>query len=158
MVNRRLMDAGKKFISQSDMAITQFLFMGFHLLMPERFGITGSPEQFEAFNHLWRVIGFMLGIDDKANCCGETLSETKSRLQAIKEDFLLPALREPNAEFENYVKICLLGISYDEPTLHYGKFSSQTCSCFSCLFFSQRFHDVHHQKNCGSAGVFLFRV
>lgn len=108
-------------ISQKDMAITQFLFMGFQVLMPLEFGVVGSEEQLEAFSHLWRVIGFMLGTDDRFNCCGETLAETRKRLRAIRDEMLLPAMQSPFREYENYIRIAFDGMWHFDPSLHYGK-------------------------------------
>lgn len=102
------------------MAITQFTFMGFHLLMPNEFGIVGTREQFEAFNHLWRVLGYMMGIEDKYNCCGETLEETRSRLQSIKEDMLRPTMTNLISDFDGYTKIAVEGMWHSDPTLHHG--------------------------------------
>ena len=83
VVNRRATKSGVGIISQKDMAITQFTFMGFHLLMPEEFGIVGTGQQLEDFNHLWRVIGYMLGTEDKYNCCGETYEDTLGKSQSF---------------------------------------------------------------------------
>ena len=52
-VNKRAIKAGVGIVSQKDMAITLFSFMGFHVLMPDKFGVVGTREQFEAFSHLW---------------------------------------------------------------------------------------------------------
>lgn len=108
-------------ISQKDMAITQFLFVGFQVLMPLEFGVVGSEEQLEAFSHLWRVIGFMLGTDDRFNCCGKTLAETRKRLRAIRDEMLLPAMQSPFREYENYIRIAFDGMWHFDPSLHYGK-------------------------------------
>lgn len=52
-------------IHHHDMAITQFGFMGYVLLMPEKFGLTNEPNERKGFNHFWRVTGHVLGISDK---------------------------------------------------------------------------------------------
>lgn len=103
------------------MAITLFNFMGFHILMPDKFGIVGTREQFEAFNHFWRVIGYLLGMEDRFSCCGETLDETLMRLRVIREDMLLPALMIPSPDFEHYTRTAIAGMWYNEPILHHGK-------------------------------------
>lgn len=121
VVNKRSTRAGVGIISQKDMAITQFLFMGFQLLMPEKFGIVGTQSDFEAFNHLWRVIGNMLGTEDRFNCCGKTLEETRSRLQAIKEDMLLPAIKMATPEIELNNRTAFEGYWHSDPTMHYGE-------------------------------------
>lgn len=117
-MNRRAVKGGEGIISQKDMALTQFTFMGFHLLNPDLFGIVGSPEQFEAFNHLWRVIGFLLGTKDKFNVCGETLEETQSRLEAMREDIFAPALQFSSPEYDDYTRIAIKGMWHTDPTLH----------------------------------------
>lgn len=126
VVNRRALKAGVGFISQKDMAITQFTFMGFNLLCPEQFGIVGTREQFEAFNHLHRLIGYMLGTEDKYNCCGETLDETLGRLEAIREDMLLPGMLAPFDEYEGYMRMTAEGLWHSDPQIHYGKLNSSS--------------------------------
>ncbi|CRK89889.1 CLUMA_CG003621, isoform A [Clunio marinus] len=115
VINRRSLNSGSGIISQKDMSITLYLFMGFHLLMPERFGIVGSREQFEAFNHFWRLIGYMLGIKDEFNCCEESLEGTRNRLEAIREDLLLPSLQFPSTGYESYTKTAIEGMWYFNP-------------------------------------------
>lgn len=52
-------------ISQLDMVLTQFGFMGFGLLAPEKLGLSGSLEEQEGFIHFWRTVGHLLGIEDR---------------------------------------------------------------------------------------------
>lgn len=59
------LNAGCGPISQRDMAITQFGFMGFPLLARKKLGLHGSDEDLEGFIHFWRVIGHLLGISDQ---------------------------------------------------------------------------------------------
>lgn len=47
------------------MAITQFGFMGFIVLRHEYLGVQVTDRNIEAFIHFWRVIGFMMGIQDR---------------------------------------------------------------------------------------------
>jgi hypothetical protein len=115
VVNKRAIKSEEGFISQKDMAITLFTFMGFHILMPDKFGIVGTREQFEAFNHFWRVIGYMLGTDDKFNCCGETLDDTLGMLDAMREDILMPGLQFPCNHYESYTRIAVDGMWHFDP-------------------------------------------
>lgn len=119
-INKRSTKEGIGIISQKDMAVTQFLFMGFQILLPNDFGVVGSYEQFEAFNHLWRLIGYLLGTEDRFNCCGETLEETRSRLQSILEDMLSPALKDPFPAYTSFSRTTFDGLWHFDPTLHYG--------------------------------------
>ncbi len=121
VVNKRSTKAGIGIISQKDMAITQFLFMGFILWMPKKFGIVGSYEQLDAFNHFWRLIGYLLGTEDRFNACGETVEETQSRLQSIVTDMLLPAWTDPLPEsLLHYARTTYDGVWTSNPTTHYG--------------------------------------
>lgn len=52
-------------ISQKDMALTQFAFMGFFVLKPKELGLQYEEKDLDAFCHFWRVLGYMLGIKDE---------------------------------------------------------------------------------------------
>jgi hypothetical protein len=54
-------------MSQLDMLLTQFGFMGFTLLSPEAIGAApATSEDIEGFLHFWRTIGHFLGIEDRS--------------------------------------------------------------------------------------------
>lgn len=114
-INRRAIRAGEGIISQKDMSLTLFAFVGFHILMPDKFGIVGTREQFEDFNHFWRVIGYMLGTHDKFNCCGETLEDTQGRLEAIRQDMILPGFLSAGSEYDNYMRSAIDGMWHFNP-------------------------------------------
>lgn len=58
--------AGLGRISQKDMALTQFGFMGYAIVKGPEIGIhNASREELEGLVHLWRVLGYVLGIDDR---------------------------------------------------------------------------------------------
>lgn len=119
VVNRRVVKAGVGIVSQKDMSITLFLFMGFHILMPDKFGIVGTREQFEAFNHFWLVIGYMLGTQDKFNCCGETLDDTLGRLEAMRVDMILPELISHTPDFDSFTRTAVEGMWHFDPLDNY---------------------------------------
>lgn len=106
------------FITQKDMAITQFLYIGFQA-SGSYYGTVGSAEDFENYNHYARMIGYMLGIKDEFNCCGATYAETLGRIEAIKEDFLKPNIENPVSEYLDYAKIAVKGMWHMDPTLHF---------------------------------------
>lgn len=57
---------GLKRISQMDMVLTQFGFMGYQLIHGESFGIhEASQEDWEGFLHLWRVIAHQMGVEER---------------------------------------------------------------------------------------------
>lgn len=47
------------------MALAQFGFMGFTLLGGDYLGVNNNFEELEGLIHFWRVIGSMLGMEDK---------------------------------------------------------------------------------------------
>lgn len=117
-VNRRAEKNGVGIISQKDMAITQFAFVGIQLLSPEKLGIKASRQQLEDFSHFWRVLGYMQGIEDRFNLCGETLNDTLGRLEALREDLLLPNFINLKPHIENYLRIAIDGMKGFEPWLY----------------------------------------
>lgn len=52
-------------ITQQDMALTQFGFMGFALIHAEYLGVQGSEAEIEGFLHFWRTVGHFMGIKDR---------------------------------------------------------------------------------------------
>ena len=53
-------------IYQKDMAITQFGFIGYVFVCPEKIGLAyATEEQRIGFNHFWQVTGHLLGISDR---------------------------------------------------------------------------------------------
>lgn len=64
--SKRHCNSGNGRISQMDMAITQFGFMGFVLCRPKLIGIHEmTNEELEDFIHVWRVIGHIMGIEER---------------------------------------------------------------------------------------------
>ncbi|KDR07972.1 hypothetical protein L798_02399, partial [Zootermopsis nevadensis] len=124
--SRKARKAGLGPISQLDMVLTQFGFMGFGLLVPEKLGISGSPEEQEGFVHFWRTVGHLLGIEDRFNICKGDVLETKQLCQTILEQVFVPALRKPPKGFE-HMSLCLLKAMWSMvPFLDYDAFMSFT--------------------------------
>lgn len=96
-------------ITQKDMAITQFSFIGFLILGLERIHLN-DIEFFESFTHVWRVLGYLLGIKDEYNVCGENWSETRLRLDIVMRKVFEPALRNTNEVFDIMCNILFEGL------------------------------------------------
>lgn len=47
------------------MALAQFGFIGFTMVSGDYLGVKTTDEEMEGVVHLWRVIGSMLGMEDK---------------------------------------------------------------------------------------------
>ncbi|XP_063222502.1 uncharacterized protein LOC134531005 isoform X2 [Bacillus rossius redtenbacheri] len=97
---RRAAAASLGHISQLDMALTQFGFMGFSALQPARLGLVGSEHHVAGFLHFWRTIGYVMGIDDRFNICRESVLETRMLCRMLSERVLGPALASPPPQFD----------------------------------------------------------
>ena len=52
-------------ISQKDMAITQYGFIGFSILSQKHTGVQANTEEISDYCHFWRVLGHIIGIKDE---------------------------------------------------------------------------------------------
>lgn len=51
--------------SQTDMVVTQWAFFGLVLTQGPQFGMKLTKEEEEGFVHFWKMVGFLLGIEDR---------------------------------------------------------------------------------------------
>lgn len=115
--SKRSKNASVGGIYQKDMALTQFAFVGYVLIAPKSIGLHNKPEEEEAFIHLWRVVGYMLGIPDKLNLCRKTAVETRELCQKISRDILANYLNEAPSEFYHTVSTIVRVLWYIDVTL-----------------------------------------
>ncbi|XP_060806644.1 uncharacterized protein LOC106135229 [Amyelois transitella] len=105
-------------LSQRDIALTQFGFIGFSVLKPEKFGINQlKPGEWEAYNHVWRTIGYMIGLEDRYNICRKTFAETREVCQILLDRVFTPALENAPEYFEHSARVMLDGMWHVNPTL-----------------------------------------
>lgn len=97
-------------VSQKDMAITQYGFMGFSVASKNFVGFVGNQQDMEDYCHFFRVLGSVLGIKDEYNICCESHEETLERLEVIKTEFLRPNLETPPEEFGAMSKYIVNGL------------------------------------------------
>ncbi|XP_058447949.1 uncharacterized protein LOC131428215 [Malaya genurostris] len=100
----------KMLISQKDMAITQFGFIGYVMIGPRKLGIQYDEKELEGFVHLWRTIGHMLGIQERFNLCTDSASKTLRRMEALNEQIVRPALQVSSADFEQMTRALVDGL------------------------------------------------
>lgn len=75
---------GLVYVSQWDMAVTQWAFVGPMVLFPTRVGLHGcSSEEYEALIHFWRTIGYLLGIEDQYNLCDGTYEQAMAACKIV---------------------------------------------------------------------------
>ncbi|XP_063232991.1 uncharacterized protein LOC134536872 [Bacillus rossius redtenbacheri] len=114
------------FVNQADMAFTQFGFVGLMLVYPARFGAAGaSDEALDGFAHLWRTIGYLLGVEDRYNFCAGSLAEVRRRSEDLLRLCVRPNLRDVTADWEHMSRCMVEGISYYVPGL-----SFETSLCY----------------------------
>lgn len=109
-------------VSQKDMAVTQFGFVGFVVLGYQKLGIRYDREGMEGFVHLWRTIGYMLGIQDRFNICTEDMVTSERRMTLVLEQILRPALQSTNAEFVQMTNAMIDGLWCINTFLEYEAF------------------------------------
>lgn len=109
---------GNGTVSQRDLALTQFGFVGFSMLKPDKFGIRQlQPGDWDAYNYVWRVIGYMIGIEDRYNICRETFEETREVCQLLQERVYTPCLENVPEHFEHMARVMLDGMWSVNPTV-----------------------------------------
>lgn len=85
-------------LNQYDMSVTQFAFAGLALAYPEKCGlVAASEEELELINYYWRILGYMMGLDDRFNSCQfDNYSDIRSYNRLIlKQEFVERFDREP---------------------------------------------------------------
>lgn len=110
-INKRAQMLGNEnYVTQLGMACTLFLNIGPQVSSFYTIVSSATAEELENYNHHVRAIGYMLGIKDEFNLCGETFQETLGRIAAIKEDFIKPNVMNPTPEYMDYVRNAVDGM------------------------------------------------
>lgn len=120
------------FISQRDMALTQFGFMGFIALTPHKLGVQITKDDLEAFVHFWRVLGHMIGIQDKYNLCTDSYKTTQLRLNLILNDIYRPYLEKTDENFMIMAQSLIEGLWCFNPLLDTDAFVYFTKCISNC--------------------------
>ncbi|XP_013167360.1 PREDICTED: uncharacterized protein LOC106117543 [Papilio xuthus] len=119
LMSKAAMLKGQGIICQRDLALTLFGFIGFTFLKPEKFGVeTLQKDDWDAYNQFWRVIGYMIGIEDRYNICRNSVEETRQVCQLILQRVYTPYLTYPPEYFEYMAHIMLEGVSSANPTVN----------------------------------------
>ncbi|XP_045119469.1 uncharacterized protein LOC123509309 [Portunus trituberculatus] len=106
------------FISQLDMALTQYSFMGLILAHPGQLGAAAATEEeFKGLVHFWRGLGWLLGIKDQFNFCSGSVEETRELCLEVERHIFLPRLSEANWDYEHMVDCLISGIGQFLPML-----------------------------------------
>lgn len=80
-------------VSQYDMVVTQWAFIGLIVMYPEKCGLHNSTEkEISAIIYAWRVIGYLIGIEDEFNLCSGNLKDTRQMCDIIFNEVYRPVL------------------------------------------------------------------
>ncbi|XP_046748835.1 uncharacterized protein LOC124412762 [Diprion similis] len=104
--------------NQTDMAITQWGFVGLIVSYPEAFGVHyATDEDLEAYCHLWRSISYQLGMEDDFNFCRGTLKDIRKRSNDFIEAWVKPHLREVTPEWEHMLRCIFSSLNLFMPNI-----------------------------------------
>ncbi|XP_052739227.1 uncharacterized protein LOC112055256 isoform X2 [Bicyclus anynana] len=110
---------GQGIVSQRDLALTQFGFVGFTILKPEKFGLHEIEESdWEAYNHFWSIVGSAIGLEDRYNICRKNIQETREVCQILLHRVWTPCLENVPEYFEHMARVLLDGLWCVNPTIH----------------------------------------
>lgn len=109
-------------ITQKDMVLTQFGFMGLITLKSKLLGISTNDEFLQSTVHFWRVIGFLMGIEDQYNICTDSWETTKPRLEIVLHEIYKPFLTTNDSEFLALTDALIDGLWSFNPFLTSGAF------------------------------------
>ncbi|XP_054712468.1 uncharacterized protein LOC129222067 [Uloborus diversus] len=77
---------GVVYVSQWDMAVTQWAFVGPMVMFRSKVGLHGcTDEEYDSLIHFWRVIGYLLGIEDRYNLCDGTYDQVLTACKSLLE-------------------------------------------------------------------------
>lgn len=108
------------YISQWDMLITQYSFLGMIVAHPCRMGAWwASEEELAGLVHFWRGIGWLLGIKDKYNFCSGTVKETQTLCTEIEQLVIKPRIADANWSYEHMSSSLIEGMNHMVPALSY---------------------------------------
>jgi hypothetical protein len=80
-------------VSQYDMALTQWAFIGILILYPKECGLhPATKQELGQLIYFWRVMGYLNGIEDQFNLCHGYYDETFTLFQIVWEKIYKPAI------------------------------------------------------------------
>ena len=120
-----------RFLSQTDMALTQWFFVGLVVLHPEKFGLAHlTDHDLECFLHFWRSVGHRLGVSERHNLCAGSLTQVRALCLQLERRVLVPQLRRPDR--------CWLGLTH----ALYDGLGTVLRQCDHDVFLYYVLHDV----------------
>ncbi|XP_057660167.1 uncharacterized protein LOC130896236 [Diorhabda carinulata] len=107
-------------ITQMDMALTQFGFMGFQVARPNLIGIhNATDEEFKAFIHFWKVVGYLMGIEDRFNICRDSVKESREICNILINQIFHPQIVKKDEKFLKMARHLIRGMWSMHPILSF---------------------------------------
>jgi len=101
---RKIGENDNIWVSQFDMALTQWAFIGILILYPKQCGLHPTTKQeVEELIYFWRVMGYLNGIEDRFNTCSGNYEETYTCFKIIWDEIYKPiVIRNPRPSPTGY--------------------------------------------------------
>lgn len=94
--------------NQQIQALTQFAFVAYPVAFADRIALNATDAELWAFNHLWAVIGYAMGIDDQYNIALQPdLATAQAFYNKIFETFSLPGYFFMNRDFKMLAELTM---------------------------------------------------
>lgn len=104
------------FITQTEVSLTVFGFLGYALIRPHLLGIKyDNDDDREAFVHFWAVVAAMLGVHDRFNICLPKLAVVEMICMICQRYFFIPLLQVETPLFKTMVQAVVDGLSEFTP-------------------------------------------
>lgn len=107
-------------ITQTELALTTFGFMGFALVRPQFLGVRcDNQADREGFVHFWAVIGHMLGVHDEYNMCLFDIETVENICQIMIRYIFIPIIQLETPKFKEMTIALCKGLSPLMPHMSY---------------------------------------
>merc|ERR1719300_481590 len=89
------------------MTLVQAAFIGSVVVFPKHFGAGSATQlELEGYLHLWRVVGYYLGVKDSCNLAKmETLEESRKLFLEVGEELIVPSMLNYSPESLHMAKV-----------------------------------------------------
>ena len=127
---------GKKhlWMTKYDVAMTQFAFIGLAMLYPQKSAmIAASHEELELINYYWRVLGYLMGMQDDMNACQfDKYDDIKEFNRLIFEhEYKDKFSNQPCPKGLDMCKSITLALNYFTPLVTFNSLAHWWKDCFS---------------------------
>lgn len=106
-----------------------------------------TRDNVDALVHFWRVIGHMIGIEDKYNLCTNSWPTTKLRLEIVLAEVYRPNLQNTPADFLHMATALLNGLWCFNPFLtaeSFIYFTKMMSDCDGYVYMGSNLNMIEH--------------